>query len=362
MPNISFAESATKATQGFQFWTSITGTVTSDAAQFKDSPRSIKCDGAAGNAAAYVQKDGVLTDAGARISYYVRLTNLPASTVPLLEILNATSLAIPLRIDLSSAGVLTLVAGNKTTTGSSLVTGTWYGITLSYIVTNSALNQWRVFLNGLLDITILNATLTNINTSNLLLGWVLAPGANNVLNIDHPFVDLGQTVDYPGDVRVTAKLAAAVNNNAFDTTTGTGAVNERPISEANNKNHLATTQVLQDYTLEAASVGDVNITGAVLVGHIGWMWSKRGAGGVGTPGMALNGAITAVTLTTTSALYTKIITSTSYPSNVQGIGERSSGAGADTFLYECGVLIVYIPAAADPFPAGYLRRVQYYGA
>ncbi len=62
---------------------------------------------------------------------------------------------------------------------------------------------------------------------------------------------------------------------------------------------------------------------------------------VGTPGIVLDGSTTAITLSTTTALYTVISDSASYPGNAAGIGARSSGANADSYLYECGVLIAY---------------------
>lgn len=69
----------------------------------------------------------------------------------------------------------------------------------------------------------------------------------------------------------------------------------------------------------------------------------------GTPALWDNGAATAITLTTTAAIYTLITDSTTYPSNAAGIGMKSTGATPDTFLYECGTIIAYIPG---PVPKG----------
>jgi hypothetical protein len=58
-----------------------------------------------------------------------------------------------------------------------------------------------------------------------------------------------------------------------------------------------------------------------------------------------NGTESAITLTGTPALYTKITDSATYPTNAAGIGMRSTGAAVDTFLYEAGTLIAYKPGA-----------------
>lgn len=74
--------------------------------------------------------------------------------------------------------------------------------------------------------------------------------------------------------------------------------------------------------------------------------SPSGGSSLGTPKIMDNGSETAITLGTASALYSVVTTSASYPSNAAGIGMRSSNATPDTFFYEGGTLIAYIPAAA----------------
>lgn len=68
----------------------------------------------------------------------------------------------------------------------------------------------------------------------------------------------------------------------------------------------------------------------------------------GTPKIMDNGTETAITLTTSSALYSILTTTSSYPTNAAAIGMRSSNAGPDTFLYECGMLVSYIPFVYAP--------------
>jgi hypothetical protein len=66
-----------------------------------------------------------------------------------------------------------------------------------------------------------------------------------------------------------------------------------------------------------------------------------GGTSVGDPKIMVNGTETSIVLATANALYTKCYDSNQYPSNPAGIGMRSSGTTADTFLYECGVLVAY---------------------
>jgi hypothetical protein len=79
-------------------------------------------------------------------------------------------------------------------------------------------------------------------------------------------------------------------------------------------------------------------------------WAVRPEDSLGSPDIMDNGTETAIALTTSSALYTKITDSASYPSNAAGIGMRSGGGSVDTYLYECGTILAYIPGVAPSGP------------
>ncbi len=101
-------------------------------------------------------------------------------------------------------------------------------------------------------------------------------------------------------------------------------------------------QAQENYTLQAASVGDVDLTTATIIGRGAWVYAKASdTTGSPTAGIVDNGSVTGITLTTVAALYTAFTTSSTYPSNAAGIGLRSTGTVNDTFLYECGTLIAY---------------------
>jgi hypothetical protein len=83
----------------------------------------------------------------------------------------------------------------------------------------------------------------------------------------------------------------------------------------------------------------------------------------GTPKLMDNGSESAVTLNTTAGLFSLLTATSSYPSNAAGIGMRSSGAGAvDTYFYEGGTMIAYIPAPIGKLlaPSQAVKRAAFY--
>jgi hypothetical protein len=65
--------------------------------------------------------------------------------------------------------------------------------------------------------------------------------------------------------------------------------------------------------------------------------------GEGTPNVMNNGTEGSVTLTTSQAAHMNIVDGGGYPNNPAAVGMRSSNVIADTYMYECGMLIAYIP-------------------
>jgi len=60
----------------------------------------------------------------------------------------------------------------------------------------------------------------------------------------------------------------------------------------------------------------------------------------GSPEIINNGTPTAITLTTSPFIHTNIVTNATYPTE---IGMTSSNGTPDTFLYECGFLVAFVP-------------------
>ncbi len=345
-PGVVFMETP-DATQAKEFWTSVTGTVTYDttAARKKSGLASWRCGTAAGGGNNFLQKNSILVAANGRITAYFYIDDAPTGDQVLIQTLNASTAGF--QVWLTSGRVLQLRSSTTfLASGSTLALDTLYRICLSYTVTSGSVNAAKVFLNGSQDISVTNRTVVT-DATNLRVGQVntpAGPGANVFFNFQHVYVDDSAALTDTGDMRVTSKLINAATHNNFDTTGGTGAVNERPISAVNYKQQAAAGQVHQDYDIQTAAGGDVDISSNTLVAFDFWVWAKAGTGAAGTPGIVhRDDTVQAVTLTTTAALYNFLENSAVYPSaGASVIGMRSSGAAADTFLYECGVLVAYL--------------------
>ena len=349
-PGTLWLESGTDATQGLEWWNPIGNAPVTDTAQKNTGPRSIKANGGASNLTSLVRKSGILADAGRRICAYVNFTNKPANNVRII-LARAFSLADVIAIRITSGGVLQLDSNGTQigSNGSTLSTGTWYHLCLTYTITSSTVFDLRVFKDSsTADISVTNSgTLAATNSDTVEIGWGESPGANNVMNFDDIYIDDSTANTYPGDIRVTAKLPSTTNANNFDATLGTGVVNQRPISETDGKQDATanTPGATQNYTLETASGGDVDMSGNTIVTRFAWVWAKKGNGSTSTAATIFdNGSETSITLTTSSSLLDVITDSSSYPSNAAGIGMRAIDGGSDTFFYEGGTLIGFTGA------------------
>lgn len=242
---------------------------------------------------------------------------------------------------------------------SILLPDQFHRVGISYVI--NAINDMdvKLFVNGVEELSLDGRpTFNQTSAPDLLYGWVGSPGASQVCWFDQVYIDDVDDLTDPGPIYMTAKLPAAVNADNFDTTGGTGAVNERPVSLTNYRQQAGVTQVHQNYTLQAASVGDIDISGETLIGHMGWAIAKKGSGSGTGAGLTVNGVTTDVTLATSAALVKKGVFSEDYPSDAAGIGLRSVDGDADTFLYECGAVVAYQGPLEDILFAEYLLLVN----
>src|SRR5690349_4248039 len=108
MATIQFLEAGGDATQGLEFWTATsgTGTVSSATDQSHTSTRSIKSLTSSGGAIAITYKNGVLADAGRRITMWVRIGTNPSAVNTIFGVSQASITNYQFRIRLTSAGVL----------------------------------------------------------------------------------------------------------------------------------------------------------------------------------------------------------------------------------------------------------------
>ena len=367
----TFLEPGTSATYafgpGYGLWdANISGDYTSSTTQVHGQPRSLRLSTGAGPAYAWVDtQNGVAVNAGGRGSLYVYFPSVsPAAAAMVVNLNSSGGASTHFTLSLSTAGKLTSkwVGGTLVTGATTVTASTWHRVSFAWTWTSTTVNESRVWLDGTLELTKTNDTTSAVALQTLELVADTAAGANFLEYFSDISMDDSSALTDPGDIRVTAKRPAAENTTSFDTAIGTARsatdynnVNERISSLTNGWQHAAISDVQENYTLEAASVGDADLTGTTLVSRCAWIIAKGAAGGAGTPKIMDNGTETAIVLTSAAKTFTVCSDSASYPSNAAGIGMRSTNNADDTFFYEGGTVIAYTPAAGTNF---FRRRVQ----
>ena len=170
---------------------------------------------------------------------------------------------------------------------------------------------------------------------------------------DH-YVDNSSSLTDTGNIWVTAKRPVSNGTtNGFTTQIGSGGssygsghspqVNERPLSTTNGWSMVgAGSAVTEEYNIEAKNVGDIDLSKATIVDWLGWVSASSLAGETGN--IILGGSSVAQAITSTATLYTAIKGSATYPAGTgTDIGFQTTTALTTVSLYECGVVVAYIP-------------------
>ena len=313
------------------------------------------------NSSSHIEtKNPTVSDSGTRISFYIYLVAKPTSTTIFAAILTSNGNTRVVNINLTSAGILQL-ADTFTqigTNGATLSTGVWYRISLAYTITSTTVNRFELFVNGVSSISVTNATLTRVGGNVFSLGNILSDFTLNTRSSDH-YIDNSSSLTDTGNIWVTAKRPVSNGTtNGFTTQIGAGGsgygsghspqVNERPLSTTNGWSMIGSgSAVTEEYNIEGTSVGDINISSATIIDWLGWASMSSLVGE--TVQMILNGASVAQAITTTATLYTKIKGSATYPAGTgTDIGIQTDTSLTTVSLYECGVLVAYIPAVVGP--------------
>lgn len=295
-------------------------------------------------------KTSGIADAGTRASFYIYLNALPNATASIIGIGN-------MRIRLTSGGVLQLWNGTTAqvgSNGSTLSTGIWYRISLAYTITSTSVNRFEQFLNGVSDISVTNATVVTGGIS-FAIGNLSTNTTLDMRSSDH-YVDDSSALTDPGNIWVTAKRPNANGTtNGFTTQIGSGGsgygtghspqVNERALSTTNGWSITSFGATTEEYNIESQSTGDIDISTATIIDYMGWV--SEGDGGSRVNSIIVNGVSSNFTSGGgVSAIYTKIVGSSTYPAGT-GADIGMTGAGnIDTYsLFECGIVVAYIPAA-----------------
>lgn len=249
---------------------------------------------------------------------------------------------------------------------TELAPDTWYRISFAFV--HHAVDDLdaNLYVNGVQELSIVEMDTGSASfLPHLSYGWLARPGANKLCWFDQIYIDGGDDLTDPGNILVTAKLPASVNEDNWDTTVGTGAVNERPVSFTNYKQDASISDQRQTYTLQTAAVGDVDISGETLLGYMGWAIAAT-TDFSEEPYLALNNVqyqildesnSPALKVLPEFTFLKQPITSASYPSHAAGIGMVSSPAG-DTILVECGAVVAYEGPVEDILFTGYLLLAE----
>jgi Concanavalin A-like lectin/glucanases superfamily len=385
MPTPTFAEAGTDATQDFSLFAGgyfspangSDGTLTSATDQVATGPRAIKFTGPSANAqASAYSPDGACAAAGTRISCRLRFSAVSLSArTSVLQV--ARSVAdgqnFVLGIGFQTGNVLSILGRTNGGTGfqkdgtTALSAGTWYRVALAFVLTSTTDFTIKLYLNGVLEATCTQAdgTLKFTAASQIVVGTEI----NSELGIpatpittwwmDDIYADNGTDLADPGttnadSLRVTHKRPNANGTtNGFTTQIGAGGsgygsghspqVNEQALSQTNGWSMIgAGSAVVEEYTIENAATGDVDITGKTIDAVMGWVFAKSLAPETGK--IVVDGTQSNIALTSTATGFSQAsATPTTYPSGGAAIGIVSATDLTTVSLYECGIHIVYSP-------------------
>ena len=350
----TFLEPGGDADFGFGLWSSETNaTIVSDIIH-GGHQRSIRFPP---NTNGSVLASSVVSTTAGRYSIYIYFVALPHANPSVPIVLNQSGVGNTIvAVNVTTAGILQLLDNNGTqigSNGSTISTGVWYRFSLAFTITSSTVNQFNFFLNGIQNITKSNYSLPVTSPADLNIGNLLTDTTMD-FRISDIYVDNSNALTDPGNIWVTAKRPFANGTtNGFTTRIGTGGsgygsghspqVNERPNSDTNGWSIAgAGSAITEEYNIEGKSVGDINIQDAKIVDYRGWIRSKSLSSE--TANIIVNGTTTNVSLTSTTKFFTQIAGSTTYPAGTgSDIGEISSTTVTTVSLYECGIVVAFIP-------------------
>jgi len=377
MPTVTFLESGGDATQDQSFWplgwnssspgnegSDGNGALTLDSSQSHTGSRSIKSTTTATNSQAYVvTPNGVVVDAGAAISFWVRFSTVSPSV--------KTSFCI---LEQASDGPSVFGIGLNTNTGSNvngsttLSATTWYRITISYFITSVSNWAAKVYINGVLEFTMNNLVNSNLfgsmGTTGCVvfgqdnIGTAFPNGAIMSVWFDDIYIDNRTDQSDPGNISVTAKRPFANGTTNGFSTTGTPSGYGSGHASYVNGNYpvgsdtttyvsvvVIASAITEEFNIEGSTVGDVSLSGATIKGVQGWIFASSTL--TETDKILVDGTQTSISVTSTPTLFTQNSPNpTTYPAGTgTDIGMVTNTTAATAKLFGAGILIAYIPGA-----------------
>lgn len=292
---------------------------------------------------------------GSRVSMYVYLNVLPSASSTVFQRIDGLWM-----VRITSAGVVVLANNALAQIGSdgpTLSTGQWYRISVASTITDQTTNEIRLFVDGVSSISVSNADLGAAPSGSQLRIGNLNANANLDLRTSDHYLDNSSALTDPGNIWVTAKRPNANGTtNGFTTQIGSGGsgygtghspqVNERPASTTNGWSMVgAGSAVTEEYNIENQATGDINITGATIVDSVGWVIANSLASETGK--IIVSTSTTNISLVAATTTFTQVAATTTYPVGTGAdIGIITATDLTTVKLYEAGVMVAYIPAAA----------------
>lgn len=307
-----------------------------------------------------VTRLAVCADAGTRLSLYINITTLPSAVSGSAIIKVFTGLNTSFVVTLLPNGTLQINDDGGAIRGASgftLSTGTWYRISLAYVIKSTTVNRFELFINGVSSISLTNAVLSNIAKTSISIGNLTGDASLVYYSSDH-YIDNSPSLTDTGDIWVTAKRPFTNGTtNGFTTQIGAGGsgygtghspqVNERPLSTTNGWSMVVVgSAVTEEYNIENKLTGDIAILDySTIVDYLGWVSCSSLTGE--TINVIVNGINFSQAITSTTTLYTKIAGSGVYPSGTGAdIGIQTATTATTVSLYESGMLIAFIPGVS----------------
>lgn len=364
MPAVTFIETGGDGTRGLEFWGASTGTVTVDTGVSNTGPASIKFDSTAGNLTANLKKGGVCQDSGTRINFWIKFDAFAINAARIIYIGNNSTFSSDCWSLACVSGVLKLFRNTDGaqvgTNGSTLSTGVWYRICISYVITSASVNDCKVYVGRSTDVPAYSGTIEsnltahNVTTTTGADGIFVGicngtPGANVVYHMDDFYVDVGSDLSDVGAVHCTWKRP--VSNGTTNGFTGTGTpsgygsgnagyVNEQPLNTSNFVSVVgAGAAVTEEYNIESKATGDVDLTPNTVVDYMGAVYAKSLTGE--TAQIVVGGVASNISITSSNTMFSKPAGSATYPAGGTDIGIITDTSLTTVTLYEAGVAFAY---------------------
>ena len=197
----TYMESGTDATQDFNFYASTFiapgGSLTSDTAIANTGSRSIKfvSGNPAGSVIVQTPSGSVPGNAG-RISFDFYLNNYITGNFA--QLFNGNNYVTQIfGVDPATHKVVGTTSSDGE--GSTTVNlNRWYHVSVGYSINSTSINQFKVYLNGNLELTNTNTSLAFTNPDQLRFGVLSPVGVSEVLHLDDIYVDSGSDLSDPG--------------------------------------------------------------------------------------------------------------------------------------------------------------------